>query len=243
MAAICYGRSGVEDRQKKKKITDSTNSFVLHMETWIPERSLKYWNTVWMDFKHLTSLLYEYISMLSAVNQQRFKYQVSIFGCILWLSHLTSKWYSVWAQRRNALMNRWHAVRFRYGSCLSAASTRTDSSQSYISTVVGFPWNITMILTSSWLHSCLSDTSMLDGNAETAQLRDTVGQFLFLLFIICFSIPGGLGLSHTIYARLNEIIALDGSIAVTLAAHQAIGLKVKIQYGVVSAMWTIWRIF
>uniref|UniRef100_A0AAX7SS31 Complex I assembly factor ACAD9, mitochondrial n=1 Tax=Astatotilapia calliptera TaxID=8154 RepID=A0AAX7SS31_ASTCA len=36
---------------------------------------------------------------------------------------------------------------------------------------------------------------------------------------------GGLGLSHTIYARLNEIIALDGSIAVTLAAHQAIGLK------------------
>ncbi|XP_041837686.1 complex I assembly factor ACAD9, mitochondrial isoform X2 [Melanotaenia boesemani] len=36
---------------------------------------------------------------------------------------------------------------------------------------------------------------------------------------------GGLGLSHTMYARLNEIIALDGSIAVTLAAHQAIGLK------------------
>uniref|UniRef100_A0A3B5Q2V7 Complex I assembly factor ACAD9, mitochondrial n=1 Tax=Xiphophorus maculatus TaxID=8083 RepID=A0A3B5Q2V7_XIPMA len=36
---------------------------------------------------------------------------------------------------------------------------------------------------------------------------------------------GGLGLSNTMYARLNEIIALDGSIAVTLAAHQAIGLK------------------
>ncbi|RVE72495.1 hypothetical protein OJAV_G00042260 [Oryzias javanicus] len=36
---------------------------------------------------------------------------------------------------------------------------------------------------------------------------------------------GGLGLSNTTYARLNEIIALDGSIAVTLAAHQAIGLK------------------
>lgn len=50
------------------------------------------------------------------------------------------------------------------------------------------------------------------------------------MFIICFSIPGGLGLSNTIYARLNEIIALDGSIAVTLAAHQAIGLKVKILY-------------
>lgn len=28
------------------------------------------------------------------------------------------------------------------------------------------------------------------------------------------------------YARLAEITALDGSIAVTLAAHQAIGLKV-----------------
>ncbi|NWX85254.1 ACAD9 dehydrogenase, partial [Nothoprocta ornata] len=36
---------------------------------------------------------------------------------------------------------------------------------------------------------------------------------------------GGLGLSHTMYARLGEVICLDGSIAVTLAAHQAIGLK------------------
>ncbi|XP_059185279.1 complex I assembly factor ACAD9, mitochondrial [Centropristis striata] len=36
---------------------------------------------------------------------------------------------------------------------------------------------------------------------------------------------GGLGLSNTMYARLAEITALDGSIAVTLAAHQAIGLK------------------
>lgn len=31
------------------------------------------------------------------------------------------------------------------------------------------------------------------------------------------------------YARLAEIISLDGSIAVTLAAHQAIGLKVRIR--------------
>uniref|UniRef100_A0A8B9BW19 Complex I assembly factor ACAD9, mitochondrial n=1 Tax=Anser brachyrhynchus TaxID=132585 RepID=A0A8B9BW19_9AVES len=37
---------------------------------------------------------------------------------------------------------------------------------------------------------------------------------------------GGLGLSNTMYARLGEITSLDGSIAVTLAAHQAIGLKV-----------------
>ncbi|XP_060017022.1 complex I assembly factor ACAD9, mitochondrial isoform X2 [Lagenorhynchus albirostris] len=36
---------------------------------------------------------------------------------------------------------------------------------------------------------------------------------------------GGLGLSNTMYARLGEIISLDCSIAVTLAAHQAIGLK------------------
>lgn len=202
------------------------------------------------------SILVCYLLLISSISSIRSVYLGVFYGTrgSIKLSHLTSKWYSVWAQRINALMNRWHAVRFRYGSCLSAASTRTDSSQSYISTVVGFPWNITTILTSSWCQdhsqrdswqrcvSCLSDTSVLDGNAETAPLRDTVGQFLLLLFIICFSIPGGLGLSHTIYARLNEIIALDGSIAVTLAAHQAIGLKVKIQYGVVSAMWTIWRI-
>nr|DBA18725.1 TPA: hypothetical protein GDO54_016939 [Pyxicephalus adspersus] len=36
---------------------------------------------------------------------------------------------------------------------------------------------------------------------------------------------GGLGLSNTMYARLGEMTSLDGSIAVTLAAHQAIGLK------------------
>ncbi|XP_006007880.1 complex I assembly factor ACAD9, mitochondrial [Latimeria chalumnae] len=36
---------------------------------------------------------------------------------------------------------------------------------------------------------------------------------------------GGLGLSNTMYARVGEITSLDGAIAVTLAAHQAIGLK------------------
>ncbi|XP_058844441.1 complex I assembly factor ACAD9, mitochondrial-like [Acipenser ruthenus] len=36
---------------------------------------------------------------------------------------------------------------------------------------------------------------------------------------------GGLGLSNTMYARLVEIISLDAAITVTLAAHQAIGLK------------------
>lgn len=115
------------------------------------------------------SILVCYLLLISSVSSIRSVYLGVFYGTrgSIKLSHLTSKWYSVWAQRINALMNRWHAVRFRYGSCLSGASTRTDSSQSYISTVVGFPWNITTILTSSWLHSCLSDTSMLDGNAET----------------------------------------------------------------------------
>ncbi|KAK1799638.1 hypothetical protein P4O66_006179 [Electrophorus voltai] len=36
---------------------------------------------------------------------------------------------------------------------------------------------------------------------------------------------GGLGLSNTMYARLGEILSLDAAIAVTLSAHQAIGLK------------------
>ncbi|XP_055269440.1 complex I assembly factor ACAD9, mitochondrial isoform X2 [Moschus berezovskii] len=40
-----------------------------------------------------------------------------------------------------------------------------------------------------------------------------------------FTEEGGLGLSNTMYARLGEVIGLDASIAVTLAAHQAIGLK------------------
>lgn len=37
---------------------------------------------------------------------------------------------------------------------------------------------------------------------------------------------GGLGLNATEFARLAEIVAVDGSIGVTLAAHQSIGLKV-----------------
>ncbi|KYO29859.1 complex I assembly factor ACAD9, mitochondrial [Alligator mississippiensis] len=36
---------------------------------------------------------------------------------------------------------------------------------------------------------------------------------------------GGLGFSNTMYAYLGEIFSLDASIAVTLAAHQTIGLK------------------
>lgn len=50
--------------------------------------------------------------------------------------------------------------------------------------------------------------------------------------LVCMFPPGGLGLSNTMYARLGEITSLDGAIAVTLAAHQAIGLKVSEQLSV-----------
>nr|XP_013000479.1 acyl-CoA dehydrogenase family member 9, mitochondrial isoform X2 [Cavia porcellus] len=42
---------------------------------------------------------------------------------------------------------------------------------------------------------------------------------------------GGLGLSNTTSIRLGEILSLDGSIAVTLVAHQALGLKGIISFG------------
>ncbi|XP_010636281.1 complex I assembly factor ACAD9, mitochondrial isoform X2 [Fukomys damarensis] len=42
---------------------------------------------------------------------------------------------------------------------------------------------------------------------------------------------GGLGLSNTMSTRLGEIVSLDGSIAVTLAAHQALGLKGIVLFG------------
>ncbi|XP_014790047.1 complex I assembly factor ACAD9, mitochondrial [Octopus bimaculoides] len=42
---------------------------------------------------------------------------------------------------------------------------------------------------------------------------------------------GGLGLNATKYARLAEATALDSSIAVTLAAHQSIGLKGILLFG------------
>ena len=45
---------------------------------------------------------------------------------------------------------------------------------------------------------------------------------------VCVGSAGGLGLSATKYARIAEVTALDGAIAVTLAAHQAIGLKVSV---------------
>ncbi|KAG8430283.1 hypothetical protein GDO86_018071, partial [Hymenochirus boettgeri] len=69
------------------------------------------------------------------------------------------------------------------------------------------------------------DSKLIDQNAkippETLEGLKNLGLF-------GMQIPeeyGGLGLSNTMYARLGEITSLDGAIAVTLAAHQAIGLK------------------
>uniref|UniRef100_A0A8C5QPJ4 Acyl-CoA dehydrogenase family member 9 n=1 Tax=Leptobrachium leishanense TaxID=445787 RepID=A0A8C5QPJ4_9ANUR len=69
------------------------------------------------------------------------------------------------------------------------------------------------------------DSKKIDENAKIPQ--ETL-EGLKNLGLFGIQIPeeyGGLGLSNTMYARLGEITSLDGSIAVTLAAHQAIGLK------------------
>ena len=71
------------------------------------------------------------------------------------------------------------------------------------------------------------DSNAIDRNAkipeETLQTLKDLGLF-------GQQIPleyGGLGLNATKYARMAEVIGVDASIAVTLGAHQAIGLKVK----------------
>ncbi|XP_062606402.1 complex I assembly factor ACAD9, mitochondrial-like isoform X2 [Saccostrea cucullata] len=69
------------------------------------------------------------------------------------------------------------------------------------------------------------DSKSIDVNAK---IPDEVLQSLKDLGLFGQQIPeeyGGLGLNATEFARLAEITALDGSIAVTLAAHQSIGLK------------------
>uniref|UniRef100_UPI00358DF2AB complex I assembly factor ACAD9, mitochondrial-like n=1 Tax=Myxine glutinosa TaxID=7769 RepID=UPI00358DF2AB len=56
-------------------------------------------------------------------------------------------------------------------------------------------------------------------------IRRTLPVHLYNLTASVFLLPGGLGLSNTMYSRLGECISTDASIYVTLAAHQAIGLK------------------
>ncbi|KAI5093504.1 acyl-CoA dehydrogenase family member 9, mitochondrial, partial [Silurus meridionalis] len=66
---------------------------------------------------------------------------------------------------------------------------------------------------------------------EDAKIPPETLDGLKLLGLFGIQVPeeyGGLGLSNTMYARLGEITSLDGAIAVTLAAHQAIGLKVYV---------------
>ncbi|CAL8069659.1 unnamed protein product [Orchesella dallaii] len=67
-----------------------------------------------------------------------------------------------------------------------------------------------------------------------AKIPDKVLQGLKELGLYGQQVPteyGGLGLNATEYARLQEIISLDGSVAVTLAAHQTIGYKGLLLYG------------
>lgn len=75
------------------------------------------------------------------------------------------------------------------------------------------------------------DSKSIDVNAK---IPDDVLQQIKDLGLFGQQIPeqyGGLGLNATKFARLAEITALDGSIAVTLAAHQSIGLKGILIFG------------
>ena len=69
------------------------------------------------------------------------------------------------------------------------------------------------------------DSSAID---RDACIPDNVLDGLKELGLFGLQIPteqNGLGLSNTAYARVVEEVCVDGSIAVTLLAHQSIGLK------------------
>ena len=73
---------------------------------------------------------------------------------------------------------------------------------------------------------CLVDSKKID---QEAKLPESVLSGLKALGLFGQQVPeefGGLGLNATEYARIAEVVAKDGAIGVTLAAHQAIGLKV-----------------
>lgn len=75
------------------------------------------------------------------------------------------------------------------------------------------------------------DTKSIDRNSK---IPDDVMAQLKEFGLFGLQVPqdyGGLGLSATEYARVCEVTSLDGSIGVTLAAHQAIGLKGILQVG------------
>jgi alkylation response protein AidB-like acyl-CoA dehydrogenase len=66
------------------------------------------------------------------------------------------------------------------------------------------------------------------------KIPEDVMQGLRELGLFGLQIPteyGGLGLSNTSYARVVEEVAVDGSIATSLMAHQSIGLKGILLFG------------
>ena len=72
---------------------------------------------------------------------------------------------------------------------------------------------------------------------------DSVMQGLRELGLFGLQIPteyGGLGLSNTSYARVVEEVAVDGSIATSLMAHQSIGLKGILLFGNEAQKAKVW---
>jgi acyl-CoA dehydrogenase family protein 9 len=93
--------------------------------------------------------------------------------------------------------------------------------------------NLNMILESVRKYFAANvDAAKID---EDAKIPDEVLQGLKDLGLFGMLIPqehGGIGLSATGYARvMQEVGALDGAIAVTLGAHQSIGLKAILLFG------------
>ncbi len=70
---------------------------------------------------------------------------------------------------------------------------------------------------------------------EEHHIPDEVLKGMKELGLFGLSIPeqyGGIGLSHTAYARVvQDVAAIDASLAVTLGAHQSIGLKALLLFG------------
>lgn len=87
------------------------------------------------------------------------------------------------------------------------------------------------MISNPYVFSLPVDSRKID---ETGKIPPEVLQGLKDLGLYGQQVPqeyGGLGLNATEYARLQEIISLDGGIAVTLAAHQTIGFKGILLYG------------
>ncbi len=76
------------------------------------------------------------------------------------------------------------------------------------------------------------DSAKID---EEHQIPDEVLRGMKELGLFGMTIPeeyGGLGLSNTAYARImQEVAGFDGSLAVTIGAHQSIGLKAILLFG------------